>query len=396
MSSDDNRKLAIGASVGTIVLAVGSYYGLSALAGGKKVEQASKAITPDAVFAADINSAPAESSALVEEAAPAPTIDESAASTDTTAADASTDTAAVDSTSADTASADSSVDPTVAAAEAAVSAVGDGGGALSADDARRIGEEVARQVAAQVAQQIVDQQLSKSSGGGSAGLTADEARQIGQEEGRRVAEEVARSVVASAPSGGGGGGMTAEEAEQIGLAAGRRAAKQVAARTARAIVREQLGSGTVVASAGSGSGSDSNSSSGSAEPASNSSEPAAPRAARASSGTGSSADALKAWWPAPSGSDFGLVYAGQPKGEPAIALLFSTAPNTGALGEGVKVYDEQGQVVAGSWEAAANPRLVVFRGVKPGRYTVVVAPSLADSAGKTIAQPAHGPVYVTT
>ena len=166
----------------------------------------------------------------------------------------------------------------------------------------------------------------------------------------------------------------------------------MAAKTARRVVREEMG-GTAVASSG---GSSKSVETASAEPAprhsskSHGSRKAAGRYGEAG------ADALRAWWPATSSGDFGLVYAGQPKDEAAIALLFSNTPNAGALGEGVKVYDSKGKLVSGSWEVAANPRLVVLRGVKPGRYTVVVTPALADSSGKTISQPVHGPVYITT
>ena len=399
MTSSSQKSLAVAAGLGTVALAAASYFGLTLLAGGKKVEKKAEGVNAETVFAQDTSSAPAEASANAVETDP------TAVASETPAAEPSADAASTDvAADSSTPAADASADPVAAAADAAASAVASGSGPLTAEDAQRIGEEVARQVAAQVAQQIVNEQLSKSGGGGSGGgLTADEARKIGEEEGRRVAEEVARSVVAANPSAGGGSSLTAEQAEQIGLAAGRRAARQVAAKTARDVVRKEFG-GTVTASAAPAS-----------EPAAApaetpaeqptetaAAEPAKPRPAPSGGGRipGSpeaGADALKAWWPATSSGEFGLVYAGQPKGEEAIALLFSNAPNASALGSAVKVYDAQGNVVSGSWEpAAANPRLVVFRSVKPGRYTVVVEPSLADSSGKAIAQPSHGPVYVTT
>ena len=55
---------------------------------------------------------------------------------------------------------------------------------------------------------------------------------------------------------------------------------------------------------------------------------------------------------------------------------------------------ERASDVGGTWEAAANPRLAVLRGLQPGRYTVVVEPALADASGKALNRGQHGPVYV--
>ena len=199
--------------------------------------------------------------------------------------------------------------------------------------------------------------------------------------------------------------MTAAEAEQIGLAAGRRAARQVAADTAREVVQNEFG-GQVAAAGGSsgssaaaesGNGTEASSGSGASEVASSdtaSSGNAAPTASSVAAAQAMpKADALKPWWPGSSGG-FGLVYAGQPKGEQAIALLFSGTPSTDALNQSVKVYDAKGQAVSGSWEAASNPRLAVLRGLAPGRYTVVLDGALADSQGQALGKPLHGPVYV--
>ncbi|MES2684780.1 MAG: hypothetical protein V4650_14775 [Pseudomonadota bacterium] len=276
-----------------------------------------------------------------------------------------------------------------AATESALANAGDGT-SLTAEDARRIGEEVARQVATEVARSIVDQKISGGSstgGDGSSGLTEADARRIGEEEGRRVAQEVASATIqqmlAANAGSGSGSGLTAEEAEQIGLAAGRRAAKQVAASTAREIVRNEFG-GTVVARADGDTSASSNE-----KPASSSSR----KSSKRKPGPGS--DALRAWWATPASGDFGLLYAGQPQNETAIALLFNEQPADSALNQSVKVYDYKGKLVTGSWETAANPRMAVLRGLKPGRYTVVVEPALANASGKAVSKGQHGPVYVT-
>lgn len=238
------------------------------------------------------------------------------------------------------------------------------GSNLTEEDAKRIGEEVARQVAAQVAQSIVDQQLGAgagaSAGGDSGGLTEADARRIGEEEGRRVAQEVATASIQQALAAG---GRSSGEAETTHAAADHSPAEHVAT-----------------------------SYDSPAPAASTSPKPAKSKPTPQKSGNGS--DALTAWWTAPASGDFGLVYAGQPKGEPAIALLFSEQPADSALNQNVKVYDAKGALVSGSWEAAANPRLAVLRGLKPGRYTVVVESALTDASGKAVSAAQHGPVYV--
>ena len=376
MNPNSQTNLTIGIVVATVVAAGGTYFAFDYLSRDKTPTAAAAEPAPVAV----------EPMSPGEAAATAGTPDDPYGAA---AADAAT--------RAETGSEASSTDSTEAinaAADAAVAAVGAGTGTgLSAEEARKIGEEVARQVAAQVAQTIVDQQLSaQSTAASGGGLTAEEARRIGEEEGRRVAQEVAEAALAKLPaSGGGSAGMTAAEAEQIGLAAGRRAAQQVAADTAREVVRSEFGGKVQSADA------PSRSSTGNAK----ASKPASAVAtASTSSRSGSSAkvktasaDALKAWWPGSNGG-FGLVYAGQPKGEKAIALLFSSQPNDGALNQSVKVYDANGKLVSGSWESAANPRLAVMRGLKPGRYTVVLESSLADGQGQSLGQSLHGPVYV--
>ncbi len=236
------------------------------------------------------------------------------------------------------------------------------GSSLTEEDAKRIGEEVARQVAAQVAQSIVDQKLGAGAGAseGSGGLTEADARRIGEEEGRRVAQEVAAATVQQALAEG---GRNRGQAERTSAAADHSAAEQVA------------------------TSNDSPSPAASPSPKPAKSKPTPQKA-------GNGSDALTAWWTVPPSGDFGLVYAGQPKGEPAIALLFSEQPADSALNQNVKVYDAKGALVSGSWEAAANPRLAVMRGLKPGRYTVVVESALTDASGKAVSAAQHGPVYV--
>ena len=101
-----------------------------------------------------------------------------------------------------------------------------------------------------------------------------------------------------------------------------------------------------------------------------------------------------AWWTVPADGDFGLVYAGQSKGERAIALLFSDVPDAAALEQSIKVYNIKGVLVSGTWTTASNPRQGLLRKLKPGRYTVVIDSSFVSVSGKTISKGLHGPVYI--
>lgn len=109
------------------------------------------------------------------------------------------------------------------------------------------------------------------------------------------------------------------------------------------------------------------------------------------------ADVIKPWWPNPDSmpaNQLKLQYAGQVQGEQAIALLFSAPLNLETLKQHASVLTATGQTAEGSWELGKNTRLAVFRGVKPGRYTVVLQPPVADTKGFMLGTKLQGPVYV--
>lgn len=109
------------------------------------------------------------------------------------------------------------------------------------------------------------------------------------------------------------------------------------------------------------------------------------------------ADAIMHWWPDPSKMADGqlkLTYAGPTQGEPAIGLFFSAAPKPESLPANVEVRDDSGATVHGDWSLGKNPRLALFRVAKPGRYTVILQPTLADTTGHLLGTPLQGPVYV--
>jgi hypothetical protein len=114
-------------------------------------------------------------------------------------------------------------------------------------------------------------------------------------------------------------------------------------------------------------------------------------------GDKAASDAITAWWPATDKQQadrLNLVYAGEAAFEKAVVLMFDSPVDAAAASSNLELYDASGNAVSGSWSSGGNPRMVVFKDVKPGRYTVVLKPELADASGKTLSSGLHGPVYV--
>ncbi len=110
---------------------------------------------------------------------------------------------------------------------------------------------------------------------------------------------------------------------------------------------------------------------------------------------GNGQDVISAWWQrAPSSDHLNLVYVGEASTEKAVVLLFDNAVDAAAAGSQIKLLDAKGASPAGSWTNGSNPRLIAFKGVAAGRYTVIVSPGLADTGGKTVGAELVGPVYV--
>ncbi len=110
------------------------------------------------------------------------------------------------------------------------------------------------------------------------------------------------------------------------------------------------------------------------------------------------ADLIKPWWPDPasmSTNQLKLQYAGQVQNEQAIALLFSAPLNLDTLKQHAEVRDATGDTLqAAQWELSKNPRMAVLRGLKPGRYTVILEPTVADAQGYMLGAAMQGPVYI--
>jgi hypothetical protein len=397
MSKSKSPSLMVVAG-GTTAIAVASFlalnYGLSA----KKEEK--KAETTD-VFAQDISSAPVSSTnagglaVAVTEAGvstpPAEATDPAAVTTDPAAVPATADASAVATTDPATDPATPATDPAPVESTPPAEVASSGGSNMTAEEAKQIGEEAGRRVAEQIARQIVEEQMkaapaastaTASSDGG--GMTEADARRIGEAEGRRIAERVAAKVARrivqremaklAAASGG------SEVAESKPAKASKPAAEPASEPTPEAPPATEVAA---------------------AEPAS---EPAAKpekpsKSSKKTKGAGvanaPAADALTAWWPRSVPNDqFNLVYAGQPKGETSIALLFNSPVGADALSSGVRVVGLNGEKISGTWQASSNPRLMLLKDVKPGRYTVIVSSDIKNAQGKAISQPLQGPVYI--
>ena len=109
------------------------------------------------------------------------------------------------------------------------------------------------------------------------------------------------------------------------------------------------------------------------------------------------ADAIKQWWPDPAklpANQLKLQYAGQVKGQGAIALLFSSALKLESVQQHVTVRSANGETVAAEWAIGKNPKLAVLGGLAPGRYTVILQPQIADQQGYMLGATLTGPVYV--
>jgi len=124
---------------------------------------------------------------------------------------------------------------------------------------------------------------------------------------------------------------------------------------------------------------------------------AAPAPAAAPAKPAADADALKQWWPEPStmpANQLKLQYAGQVQGQTAIALLFTAPLKLETMKEFATIRSASGEVMPGEWSLAKNPRMAVFAGLTPGRYTVILQPQISDQQGYMLGTTLKGPVYV--
>ena len=109
-------------------------------------------------------------------------------------------------------------------------------------------------------------------------------------------------------------------------------------------------------------------------------------------------DVIKPWWPTDTSkmpaTQLKLQYAGQVQGQGAIALLFSAPLKIDTVKSHAAVRNAKGETVGGEWTLGKNPKLAVFKGLAPGRYTVILQPQIADQQGYMLGQTLKGPVYI--
>lgn len=127
-------------------------------------------------------------------------------------------------------------------------------------------------------------------------------------------------------------------------------------------------------------------------------KPAAPAkpAAAPSYQANSGADVISAWWKKAGSSpnNLNLVYAGESTKDKAVVLIFDGEVDAAAAGASIKLVDAKGASPSGSWSNGNNGRVVAFKGVPSGRYTVIIGAGLASSGGKSVGKEVVGPVYV--
>ena len=111
----------------------------------------------------------------------------------------------------------------------------------------------------------------------------------------------------------------------------------------------------------------------------------------------STAGAATRWWGDPAHQNpaqLNVSFAGQAAGEKAIALMFTGGFINPGVANKIKVLSADGHTANGHWELSPNPKMLLFRGVAAGRYTLVLSPDLKDAQGKALGRKLSGPVNV--
>lgn len=105
--------------------------------------------------------------------------------------------------------------------------------------------------------------------------------------------------------------------------------------------------------------------------------------------------ALTPWWKEGVDRDFDVQYVGQVANEQALVIRFSQdVADAQSAARNIQVLDAKGVAAQGEWTQGANPYVLVYRGVTPGRYTVRIEPTLASASGAQLGSALQGPVYV--
>lgn len=390
--------------VGVIVVitAILVYLGLNVLLPRNQgAQKTSQGTSVDQVFSsntANTLAAPADNGAA---ATPAPAEQPAAATASTESSSSS------GNGSSGAAPSDNSAAANAAAQGAASSSSGAPSQALSEEEARKIAEEVGRKVGTQVATSAAQGQnapaqeapapaaaadasapaesaASSSSGTPAQGLSAEEARKIADEVGRKAATQVATSVAQNQNAPAQEAAAPAPAAAEPAPAAAAPEAPPAPAAPAEPKHKHPKPEAAIAP----------------AETASAAKPAEKQHTASIQSDKarlGGKTDAISAWWTTVDKQDsshLNLVYAGEAAFEKAVVLLFSDSVDA-STGSHIQVLNREGAAASGHWEVGTqNPRMLVFR-TKPGRYTVILSPGVAGAGGgKTLGTALHGPVYV--
>ncbi|HZP11378.1 MAG TPA: hypothetical protein VFB36_03025 [Nevskiaceae bacterium] len=103
------------------------------------------------------------------------------------------------------------------------------------------------------------------------------------------------------------------------------------------------------------------------------------------------------WWGDPKEQDprkLNLTYVGQAAGGKGIALLFTGTFASPGVANWIKVTDASGKPAAGHWELGSSPKMLVYKGMTPGKYNVSLSADLKDAQGKILGRKLAGPVTV--
>ena len=110
---------------------------------------------------------------------------------------------------------------------------------------------------------------------------------------------------------------------------------------------------------------------------------------------GAGTDVLKAWWLAnPRSGGLNLVYVGQAAGEKTAVLLFDREVAAATANADIQLLDTSGKAASGGWTQGNNGRVLAFKGLPSGRYTVIVGAGLTAGNGASFGTERVGPVYV--
>lgn len=92
--------------------------------------------------------------------------------------------------------------------------------------------------------------------------------------------------------------------------------------------------------------------------------------------------ALERWWE----PGDGVTFVGQAAAMPALVIVFADeVADPAAVAQGIKLIDDQGDAVEGTWEHGDSRKVLVHKNLDPGRYLVMI-----EGAGA----PVYGAVFV--